>query len=92
MASAEQVVAPVKHEEEKQYAKGLHVLGYVIPWWVVVVVIALAVYLAYEQGYLEKFVGKPRTVSIPASSAPMTGGALTLETPEQVRYLFKGDW
>jgi hypothetical protein len=85
MASAAPVV-PVKNEEEKHQKKGLHVLGYVVPWWVVIVVVALLVYLAYTQGYLEKVVGKPKQVSL---VSPVTqSGGFGVETPENIRQLF----
>lgn len=32
--------------------KGLLVTGYVIPWWVVIVVVLLVLYVSYEHGYL----------------------------------------
>jgi len=86
MASVAPVV-PVKHDEEKHQAKGLHILGYVVPWWVVIVVVALLVYLAYNQGYLEQVVGKPKEVSLVAPTLH-TGGGFGVETPESMRQLF----
>lgn len=85
MASAAPVV-PVKNEEEKHQKKGLHLWGYVAPWWVVVVVVALLVYLAYTQGYLEKVVGKPRQVTLVAPVSQ--SGGFGVETPENIRQLF----
>lgn len=32
--------------------KGLNVLGYIVPWWAVLLVILVALYFFYEKGYL----------------------------------------
>lgn len=91
--SSDAVVNSVKPDDEKNQKKGLHVLGYVVPWWVVVVVVVVVLYLAYTHGYLERVVGKPRVVTVPSMSGGyMAGGGFGIETPEQVRELFRNNW
>ena len=61
MASeAEQVSTNTStQDEKKKRPEGLKLFGYIIPWWVVLVVVCLALYMAYEKGYLADVVGKP---------------------------------
>ena len=69
---------------------GVKMLGYVVPYWVIALVVLLVLYVLYDRGYLKSLVGAPATHVI---SLPETGsGASVLlqETPEQVRALFGG--
>ena len=52
---------------------GLRLFGYIVPWWVVAVVVLLLIYILYDQGYLDNVVGKPESkihsvVRLPESS------------------------
>lgn len=80
-----------KLEVSQPEKKGLHIMKYVVPWWVVVVVVLLVLYLAYDQGYLASVIGKPEKKMISFSPnvkvGQMTGGA-GLDTPAQLRELF----
>jgi hypothetical protein len=48
----------VKSEESKQeqnwWKSGVKLLGYVVPWWVVIVVLVLIAYILYDQGVFSK--------------------------------------
>ena len=68
---------------------GLHLMGYVVPWWVVVAVLLLIVWLLHCEGYFGKH--EKRTVGL------VGGGNLFksiedygLETPTQMRQILSG--
>lgn len=94
-------MSEVKRQEEARVAQlpmvsgsGLRLGSYLVPWWVVAVVVLLVLYVAYDQGYLEKWIGRPesRKASVSLSqSGPGSSvlGGPGLETPEQVRKLFR---
>lgn len=60
MASeAEQVKTEENKTEENKTVRqdGFKVMGYLVPWWVVVFVILLILYVAYENHYLDNIPG-----------------------------------
>lgn len=84
----------VPEENNATQARGLRVAGYVIPWWVVIVVVALLAYLIYLCTSNNQTVGLVAPSTSPAV-VTLQGGRLAprlqtygLETPAQVRELF----
>lgn len=63
---------------------GLNVLGYNVPWWVVVVVIVLVTYVLYDRGYLSGVFGT-KTVSLRNANLQID----SVKIPEGVKELKK---
>lgn len=79
-------------ENEKRKKKGLNILGYVVPWWIVVLVILVALYFSYEQGYLDGIINDSilpsRTKEIELKG-PIVPALLSAESaPAGVKALF----
>ena len=78
--------------DDKKKTCSLRVLGYELPWWVLVLVLLAVLYLLYDYNVVNKFVGQP-THSLPRmpelpSLGSLTGG-VGVETPEEIRNLFR---
>jgi hypothetical protein len=59
MSETQNIMAPSQDNDKKQEKKGLKLAGYVIPWWVVIAVVLVLVYLAYDNHMLD-FVCNPK--------------------------------
>ena len=74
---------------------GIIVFGYSVPWWVIIMIVLLILYIAYEQGYLVQWVGKPSPVSEVSlnlsGDAAISSSVLSNETktPEELKKLFR---
>lgn len=81
--------SPVSNNsEEKQKKKGLQILGYVVPWWAVVLVILVALYFAYERGYLVGILGD---IAKPERQIELKGPVKMIEVdsaPAEIKRLF----
>ena len=71
-------------------SQGVNVFGYMVPWWVVTVVVLLVLYVLYDQGMLEWAVPSKQlqTVGIRTAIAPLS--ELPVETPVEIRRLLQG--
>jgi hypothetical protein len=83
MTSSSNQTVP-KPEEHKTNA-GLNLLGYTVPWWVVLLVIAVLVYVAYDNNLLKDVLGPSNQVIRASGSNIDVGSALDVETPAQIR-------
>lgn len=50
------VVAP--ENNDKKPKEGLAVFGYIVPWWVVILVVLLILFYAHDKGYLNGVLGE----------------------------------
>lgn len=81
------VVAEAENKEKKQ---GLTVLGYVVPWWAIIVVILVVLYFAYERGYIAGVLGDAFKAT-PVKEVELKGPVQVvsaLSAPEEVKKLF----
>lgn len=58
MESENNNIVPEIGNEEMKKRKGLKISGYVIPWWIVILILLVALYYSYEQGYLNAILGE----------------------------------
>ncbi len=81
----ETVVKNLAEEDKKK--QGLYVMGYVVPWWVVVVVICVLVYLAYDNEIVNAFqkIACPTEVRLSGPKLTMSPTYANLETPRDLR-------
>ncbi len=80
-------------ETKPERKRGITLMGYFVPWWAVVVVLLVALYLAHEQGYLSGMTGSQKLAE--AKPVELQGQVLSIggaSTPEDVRRLFNGRW
>jgi hypothetical protein len=79
----------VTEDENKQKKQGLQVFGYVVPWWAVVLILLVVLYVAYEKGYLS---GVLSDMGLPVQKEIKLKGPLvpvSVESaPEEVKRLF----
>lgn len=82
----------VKNEQPEMAQKnGMKMCGYTIPWWVLLVVVLLIVYVVYDQGYFRSMTSaQPRQITLPMMQTGGNFGA-GLDTPMEIRQLFKGN-
>lgn len=75
MSETQNNVVPSQNNDVKKEKKGLKLAGYVVPWWIVIVVVLVLAYLAYDNHMLD-FVCNPNPKKIsllPQPSAPVQG-------------------
>ncbi len=86
----------VQDNDKKKESKGLKLAGYVVPWWVVIVVVLVLAYLAYDNHMLD-FVCNPRkeiTLVPQARGAPLPSllpqGEMNqaVQVPQNLKNLF----
>ena len=81
-----------QHQDEKSKAEqemdkhyGWKMCGYVIPWWVIIVIVLIVLWLIYDKS------NQVKKIFVNTSAPTMTGGAfdsIDLETPRAIRELF----
>lgn len=77
----------LKSEEEKKES-GLNLLGYVVPWWVVILVVAVLVYVAYDNDMFKNVLESPTEVRTSGPSLNIQKNGLDVETPVQLKRYF----
>lgn len=79
--------------EDNLKKKGLNILGYVIPWWAVLLVVLVILYFAYEKGFLSGILGDVQKFG--AKPVELKGPVVKLEVesaPDNVKALFNNAW
>jgi len=98
MSESQNNVVSIQDNDKKQEKKGLKLAGYIVPWWVVLVVFLVLLYLAYDNNMLD-FVCNPKKeltllpqskgVGIPLPSfMPQTEMAQAVQVPPNLKNLF----
>lgn len=82
------VVTSLPPEEHKKKPNGLQICNYVVPWWVVIVVVCVLIYLALDNEIvdgLQKITG-PKEVKLSGSTLNVTPPKFAnLDTPRDLR-------
>ena len=76
-------------EEHNKYSDGLKVYNYVVPWWVVLVVVLVLAYLWYEHSKSHQS-AQPVMQKTVEFSGPAYQTMIPEGTPKQTRLLFRG--
>jgi hypothetical protein len=74
--------------EETKKKNGLKLFGYVFPWWVVVVVCIIALYMLNERGVFNGLKGE--TVIAMKEKDVLKINTDVLNTPQEAKRLFRG--
>lgn len=72
------------------YNDGLRVCNYVVPWWVVVLVVLVVGYLLFEYSKNEHGVSFGSTNVTTLTTGPAIQASIPESTPAQTRLLFRG--
>ena len=81
---ASTVSQTVPNTEEHKKVSGLNVFGYVVPWWVVILVLVVLLYVAYDNDLLKDVIG---TKEIRMNGPNLNvGNSMDLQTPTQLKY------
>ena len=81
---ASTVSQTVPNTEEHKKVSGLNVFGYVVPWWVVILVLVVLLYVAYDNDLLKDVIGtKEIRMNVPNLNV---GNSMDLQTPTQLKY------
>lgn len=96
MSETQNNVVPSQNNDKKPEKKGLKLAGYVIPWWVVIVVVLVLAYLAYDNHMLDfvcnpkkeiSFVSQARGIPLPSLLPPMEMNQ-AVQVPQNLKNLF----
>jgi len=73
--------------ENKKASNGLNVLGYVVPWWAVLLVVLVILYFAYEKGYFVELFGVNAAPRKEISLAGPIKQVIPIATPDNVQQI-----
>ena len=77
-----------REEEHKKSVDGFKLCNYVVPWWVVAVVVLVVMYLLFETSRVQTLVSNGvKTVKL---AGPAFQTLMPQPTPAQTRQLFRG--
>ena len=75
----------VPNTEEHKKVTGLNVFGYVVPWWVVILVLVVLLYVAYDNDLLKDVGGSMKEIRMNGPNLNV-GNSFDVQTPKQLRY------
>lgn len=84
-------IKPQEHPVEVKRDNAIQVLGYRIPYWVLIVVALVVVYFLYQRGTFDGLLGRQTTVVTLADNSVLQVPTVEplLETPPVIKRLFR---